>query len=306
METPSEHELKLREARVQGAEQAVQALKDATLELERRAAQFATDIRRLEDGQARLLRWTVGAILALGLILGGAGIALLLDQGEERRALDLRLSGQLDAIRARADTLAGDVAATAEQARLTGQAATRGGEAADALLAAVAELAQGLDDTNRRADLMLGRLAASIDNIRADFSYLVEGGGYRSSFAGQVVIAVPYESADADRAGTFLSDIDVSLLSAGGQLRAGTLRLVVPRHGRIPQQRASYTLTPQFMTALADLVGVEDGNGLRRIADADDLLTAFHELEVWPALAQATLDGRLNDFLIDAQPTAAE
>ena len=306
MNTPDEQELKLRAARLQGAEQGLRALKEATLDLERRAAGFADDIRRLEAGQIRALRWTVGSILALGLILGGSGLGLLLDQAAERRALDSRLAATIAAIEAEADAMARAVGALAARAEATERAAARGGAAAENLLARVEELSRGLDDTNRRNDLMLGRLSAAIEAVAADFAYLVEGGGLRSSFEGQVVIAVPYESADADRAGTFISDIHVSLLSSGGQLRAGTLRLVVPRHGRIPRQRVSYSLSPQFLTAVSDLVGAGPDSPLGRIANVDALLTAFYELDVWPALALATIDGRINDFIIDAQPIPPE
>jgi hypothetical protein len=306
MESPNEHELKLREARVQGAEHGIQALKDATLELERRATQFDADIRRLEDGQASTIRWTVGSILGLGVILGTFGIVLLLNQAGERRELDARLASQIESIRAQTDIMAESVAALTGRSESTDQAAGRALEASEVLLGMIAELRDGLDESDRRTDLMLGRLNANIDNIRADFAYLVEGGGFRSSFDGQIYIDVPYESADVDRAGIFLSDIDISLLSSGGQLRAGTLRLVVPRHGRIPQQRVTYSLSPQFLTALADLLQRDDTDPLRRVANVDALVNSFYEYAVWPALIQATVDGKLTEFLIDAQPIGEE
>jgi len=306
METPSDEELKLREARVQGAEHGVQALKQATLDLERRAAQFDIDVHRLEDKQASTLKWTVGSILALGAILASVGIALLMYQADARRDLDARLASEISSLRAQADQIERTVTALDLNARSTEEAASRSLETTEALVGAIGEVRQGLERTNHRTDLMLGRLSENIDNIRADFAYLVEGGGHRSSFAGQIFIDVPYESADVDRAGTFISDIELSLLSSGGQLRAGTLRLTVPRHGLIPRQRVTYSLNMHFLTALADLVGGTDAGRLLRVANVDSLLNSFYELEAWPVLVQATLDGELTDFLIDAQEISTE
>lgn len=306
MDTPTTEELRLREARIQGAEQGVQALKAATLDLERRAVQFDADFRRLEASHASMLKWTVGSILALGAILAAVVTVLLLSQWEARRELDTRLATEITGLRAQAGAIERTVAALALDAQTTEQSAARSLETSEALLGAIDAVRLGLERTNHRTDLLLGRLGQNIDNIRADFAYLVEGGGYRSSFTGQIFIDVPYESADVDRAGTFISDIDVSVLSSGGQLRAGTLRLTVPRHGRIPRQQVTYSLNMHFLDAVAELVGGADTTALQRVANVDSLLNSFYELEVWPVLIQATLDGQLTDFLIDTREIGDE
>src|SRR5690606_3090838 len=123
MNTLDEQELKLRAARLQGAEQGFWALKEATLDLERCVVGFADDIRRLEAGQIRALRWTVGSILALGLILGGSGCGLLLGQAAGRRALASRLAATVAVIEVEVDAMARAVGALAARAEATERAA---------------------------------------------------------------------------------------------------------------------------------------------------------------------------------------
>ena len=312
MQPPTEEELRLREARVDGAERAIAALKEASLDLERRAAQFDDDIKRIHDKQNATLRWTIGAIIGFGATLAAIGIVIVTGESAERRALDNRISDSLAGMRLEAGTTATAMADLAVRTRATELATGQSREAADNLIEQFAALQLRIDQANHRTDLTLGRLSENIDNIRSDFSYLVEGGGARTSFAGQIFIAVPYDSPDADRTGTFISDIDVSVLSAAGQLRAGTLRLVIPASVGTPRQRVAFSLSMQFLMALAGLIDQsadqpsDIGRTLLTITDVDSLLTRFYETDAWPALAQAVADGHLTDFTIDQRPIVGE
>ncbi|MEZ5667436.1 MAG: hypothetical protein R3F55_08400 [Alphaproteobacteria bacterium] len=312
MTVPAEQELRLREARVEGAEQALDALRQATLALERRAAGFDAEVRRLQDRQGGALRWTVGAILGLGGILAAVAIVLITGEAAERRSLDARLTAELAGLSARIDSIDATLARLAAQASATEAAAEQSRGAADGLAAQFAALQQRIDASNHRTDMLLGRLGENIDNIRSDFAYLVEGGGARTGFAGQIFLKVPYPSPDADATGSFISDVEVSVLSAAGQLRAGTLRMIVPARDDAPRQRVTFTLNMQFLVALGDLVAgtgaarEDRARQLLRIADVETLMTAFYEADAWTQLTLAVADSRLTDFVIDQRPVVGE
>ena len=302
MQTPTVEELKLREARVQGAEQAISALKEATIELDRRAAAFDADIQRIESRQAGNLKWTIGAILGFGAILATVGVVLLIAQIDERRSLDSRITAEITTTRQQIEAIERDVNTLTQALEAVRHDAASGLQAAESLSGGVSALQQRLDEALHRTDLLLGRLSANVDSIRADFAYLVDGGGNRSSFEGQVAIDVPYESIDAGPTGTFLSDVEIAVLSSGGLLRAGTLRITVPGHGRIPRQWVTYELNMQFLAALADRIPGATADALRQAPDVRVLMTRFYDAGAWPALIQASVDNALDDYVIEREP----
>lgn len=302
METPSVEELKLREARVQGAEQAISALQEATRALERRAAAFDENMRRIERRQIGNLKWTIGTFLGLSAVLASIGIVILLNQEDERRTLDALIAAEVTATRQGIEAMERNASTQALALEAVKQDTAIALETAAAVSSVVSQLHEQFGEAVRRSDLLLARLSANVDNIRADFAYLVDGGGYRSSFEGQVVIQVPYESTDTGPTGTFLSDVEISVLSSGGQLRAGTLRITVPNHGRIPRQWVTYALNLQFLAALADRIPVASASELHQAPDVRVLMTRFYDTGAWQALVQASVDNDLKDFEIAREP----
>lgn len=304
---PDEKELRLREARVEGAEHAIQALRDASLDLQRTVDGLERDLRSLENRQARHLYWTLGTILGLGGIITAIVITLTVQQSGERRALDMRISDGLAVLQQRSLEIGQAIASVEQRTGNTDDAVAAIGQTSERLAAEFGDLRDDLAETDHRHSTTLGRLSANIDSIRSDFGYLVDGGGTRSLFEGQILLQVPYESADADFTGAFLSDIELALLFSGGKVRVGSLGVTMPRHGRIPRRWIVYAINREFIDALADELAQESSRetdiAARLIASetATQFLAHFHELAAWPTLASASLDGSLNAFVIESR-----
>jgi len=158
MAPTTDSELRLREARLEGGEQALQALKQATRDLELKAAGFDKSIRRLEHRQASHLKWMIGSVVGLAAILSAVAIAMLLNEAAERRALDARIGTVVTDTQTALDRIDDALAALRDRADASERDIHTGRGATEALLQGFTALQERIDDSNhRRHDRGFGR-----------------------------------------------------------------------------------------------------------------------------------------------------